>query len=99
MALIRKRLPVSRMPGNSHGSRALDVLLGHQIVNRRVQIGDGGKVPRPALLLCSLQAGPLPGHGTMVQVVRRDELAGPIQALLVEDLLIEASHERLVLFG
>jgi hypothetical protein len=68
-------------------------------VNRHVQIGDGGEVPRPALLLRSFQPRPLPGHGSMVQVVRRDKLVGPIHSLLVEDLLKEASHEHFVVFG
>jgi len=35
----------------------------------------------------------------MVQVVRRDELVGPIQLPLVEDFFKETSHERFVVFA
>jgi hypothetical protein len=67
-----------------------------------------------ALVVPTLLIGPFPTFVTpgarqqycwkkhccsFLQVVLRDEQVGSIQLLLVEDLLKETSHERLVLFG
>src|SRR6266508_2476756 len=68
------------------------------VLDGAVQIGDGGDVHRP-LLLGTLQPRRLPGQGTMVHVVLRDELTGPVHPLLVDDLLKPAPNDRLVLFG
>src|SRR6266511_1068664 len=62
------------------------------------QIGKCGSVHRP-LAPGSFQPGRLPGQSTVVHVVLRDLIIGPIQPLLVEDLLKPAPDDRLVLLG
>jgi hypothetical protein len=58
---------------------------------------DAGEVHRPRLL-GSLQPGRLPRRGSVVAVVRRDQLAGSIHLPLVEDGLNVRADDFLVAF-